>query len=118
MNNNCFDFDTITALKRLQDLKPKLDAKSPKARIEFVTIVFKLGLYQDIITHSLMDNYQISGRDFDLAFEMHDGNVVVHGLMKEALNNPTIKRNIEYTGQGVWDAWLKTYQEVEQSGRK
>jgi len=111
-------FDSVTrgAIVQLKKLKPKLEAASPEARIEFVSTVFEFDLYHEIISHQLIERYGLSGRDYYDCFEMNDGEFVVHGLMAKAISNPVMEANIRATGERVWDNWMATYHEHKPQG--
>lgn len=104
--------EKLQAIQKLKLLKRNLDSQSAKSRIEFAVTVFQSDLYQSVISHDLFD-HGVSGRDFDTCFEMGDGDVVVHGIMREALANDTLRLAIVSTGNGVWGSWLKRYESIE-----
>lgn len=108
-----YDLQTKQAINKLKRLKPKLDSKIPASRIEFATTVFKFDLYDEIRSYDLYDDFGLSDRDLDTCFEMNDGDIVVHGIMKTAIANPIMEGCIRATGSSVWDSWLKTYKTHE-----
>ncbi|MBB3048899.1 hypothetical protein FHR99_003173 [Litorivivens lipolytica] len=105
---------TRGAIAYLKLLVPRLGESSPEARIEFASTVFEYGLYKAVINH---DYYErgISGRDFDTCFEMGDGDVVVHAIMRKAMyDSPAIRAGIESMGKDVWPAWQKVFHQQEE----
>lgn len=109
--NSYYDFSQMEAIAKLKKLKSKLAQKGPKHRIDFAQTVFKAGLYRDLIEYNLYDTYGLGERDFDTCFEMNDGAVVVHGVMKAAQSDADLERNIKETGS--WDSWMETFSKQE-----
>lgn len=110
-----FDSETLQVIKQLQELKPQLDSASPKPRIEFAILVFKFDLYREFISYEIYDEFGLGERDFDTCFEMNDGDVVVHGVMVEALQHDGMRRIISALGAAIWDAWMVTYTKTEEA---
>ena len=105
--------DTLESIRRLKKLKPRLGGANPQARIEFASLVFQNDLYRDIVSYEMYDEFNLGGRDLDCCFEMWDGEIVVHGVMVNALNNQSVRIGIESMGGDVWNRWLDIYTKNE-----
>lgn len=103
---------TIQTIKILQKLKKQLAGKNPGPRIKFASLVLSTGLYKELGSDDLY-KHDIGERDFDTCFEMNDANLVVHGIIKQAIKSPSLKENIEGMGAAIWPAWFEAYQKVE-----
>lgn len=112
-----YNLETRVAISKLKKLRNKLCLETPKYRIEFLLTVFKAGLFREIISHELHD-HGVSARDFDTCCEMGDGDVVVHGVMKEAINCPILRDAISSMGESTWNHWHQTYLKLEQELNK
>lgn len=110
-----FSHDDLKAIKKLQKLKGKIGSEDAEPRIEFAKTLLSSGLYQELISHELMDKFNISARDLDTCFEMGDGSTVVHGIVQAALKDQFLKEQIDSTGSQVWKLWHETYEFVEKA---
>jgi len=108
-----FDQPTLKAVSRLKSLKSQLSENKLKARIEFAIIVFKFDLYEELRTHLLFDDYNLSDRDLDNCFEMNDKDEVIHAVMKEVQLNSAMESNILAMGGSVWAQWQRIYSDKE-----
>lgn len=106
----------ISQLKRLKKPIGQSGKKGLKARIDFFCIAIGSGLKQALINYDLFDQHNIAERDLYTCFEMHDGNLVVHGIISKALTDNQLKQMIkkEY-GCSFFKGWLITFNDIENS---
>lgn len=109
-----FDEETLTAIQQLKELKPDLN-KSLESRITFLVLLFRYDLYSELMNNQLLNDYGIGDRDWDICLGQGDSDLVVHGLIKQALEDHIIKFTISCTTETMWDAWYYTYEDVERS---
>jgi len=100
----------MNILERLKHLKFKLANKCPDYRIEFACLVHKHNYYKKIISHELLNNHGLSGRDLDTCFEMSDGDIVVHGILKQAYGDNILMDRLKTDlGGECMKQWEATY---------
>ncbi|APD92062.1 hypothetical protein BM525_19460 (plasmid) [Alteromonas mediterranea] len=109
--------NTSKAISKLKRLKSKIglaDDKGRKHRIDFIATVLIHQLKDELNSYQLFDEHGIGERDFDTCFEMHDGDLVVHGLVALAKKNYWLKANMKKAfGPACFNDWVATYKNVE-----
>lgn len=106
-----------TAVAKLKSLKNTIGmegAKGLKSRIDFIATVFIHGLKSELNSYQLYDEHNIGVRDFDTCFEMNDGDLVVHGLIKLAKKNYWLKANLKKElGVSAYASWVQIYDRID-----
>lgn len=114
---NLVPVNKFKALEKLKHLKSQIGLageKGLRARIEFLAIVFIHQLKTELTAYQFFDEHNIGERDFDTCFEMNDGNLVVHGLIKETLKNNLLNINLqEQLGITNYSRWRALYESLE-----
>lgn len=104
----------ITKLKRLKAQIALTDSKGLKSRIDFIATVFTHQLKTELNSYQLFDEHNIGERDYDTCFEMHDGDLVVHGLIRLAKKNYWLKASIKKSlGVTCYTQWVEVYDRIE-----
>ncbi|GAA5138552.1 hypothetical protein [Thalassotalea piscium] len=104
----------IKKLNKLQSSIKLVGKKGLKARIDFITIIFKYSLKNTIGNGSLLEGFKLSMQDYDRCFEIFDGDLVVHGLLKLACKNYLLKVNLqEQLGVQNFGQWRGIYNRIE-----
>jgi hypothetical protein len=107
--------ESINRLKKLKSTIGVSGEKGLKARIEFVKTVFAFRLKDTIIRYELFDEHRISERDFDTCFEMHDGDLVVHGVMAAAERDLWLHIELKSSlGLECIQYWAQTFEKIEE----
>ena len=68
-----------------------------------------------IITHQL-NEYGISGSDFNACLHGEDRKYVIHNLVKRSFENNKLSKAIQRNDRRIWRQWLDIYYEVESYG--
>ncbi len=106
----------IAKLKRLQSKIALADSKGLKSRIDFLATVFTHQLKTELNSYQLYDEHNIGERDYDTCFDMHDGDLVVHGLIVLAKKNYWLKANLKKEiGITCYTQWVGVYERIESS---
>lgn len=111
--------DISKAIAKLKRLKKKISLVGDnglKARIDFVCTVFMFELNGPLNHYELYDEHHIGERDYDTCFEMHDGDLVIHGTIKKAKKRYWLKVMLKKTlSVESFEHWMKTFDRIEQS---
>ena len=109
--------NTSKAILKLKRLKPKIGLageKGLKHRIDFIATVLIHQLKDELTSYQLFDEHGIGERDFDTCFEMHDGELVIHGLVGLAKKNYWLKANMKKAfGTVCFKDWVVTHDNIE-----
>lgn len=104
----------IAKLKRLKSKIGLSGGKGLKARVDFLVAVFTHKLKAELNSYQLFDEHNLGERDFDTCLEMHDGDLVVHGLIKASTKNYWLKFNLKrQLGVECYGHWLDVYYRTE-----
>jgi hypothetical protein len=109
----------ITKLKKLKTKISLAGDAGLKYRIDFVITAYTHGLKEDLVNYKLYDIHHIGERDFDTCFEMYDGDLVVHGIIKATEHNPTLKLKLKTSfDPQCYKEWLLVSERVEKSHKE
>jgi hypothetical protein len=111
--------DSSKAIAKLKRLKKKIslvDDDGLKARIDFISTLFMFELKDPLTLYKLYDEHHIGERDYDTCFEMYDGDLVIHGTIKQAKKRYWLKVMLKKAlGVESFEYWMKTFARIEQS---
>lgn len=108
----------MEAIRKLKVLLPKTHKTTPAglvSRYSFVSLVFRSGLYRELLDGELYDLYHLSERDLDTCFEMYDGSDVVAEVIRQASVDSLLKTMLaECLSKETLETWTTTVNEVRE----
>jgi hypothetical protein len=113
--------DRLKAIAKLKRLKVKVSLvgdKGLKARVDFICTTFKFDLKEFLVSYELFDEHNIGERDFDTCFEMHDGDSVIHEIIKQANKSYWLKLMLKKgLGAECYNEWVLVFERAEESNQ-
>jgi hypothetical protein len=104
----------IAKLKRLKNKISLVDGDGLKAKIDYICTVFMFELKDPLTLYKLYDEHHIGERDYSC--EMYDGDLVIHGTIKQAKKRYWLKVLLKKAlGVESFEYWMKTFARIEQS---